>query len=150
MVLRLTSEAAAFAKESVTMIKNALAADTEVRKAGKHEVSLASILKPESILTDEQEAMQIQAKLTAIRQQVEEEDGQESKVIKDDGEVVEMVSDSDDDSDIAEVPVVKEKEKPVEQIDIGSGDDSEEETTTTIKGQETMQGRSWYKQSEKW
>jgi len=151
MVLRLTSEAAAFAKESVAMIKNALASDADARKSDLSSVSLASILIPGSILTEEQEAIQVQAKLSAIRQQQEEECDQDLKVIKADGEVVEMVSDGDEssDEDIAEVPVEKD-EKPVEQVDISSGEDSEEETTTTIKGQETMQGRSWYKQSQKW
>ena len=150
MVMKLAaSEAATFAKDSVAMIKSVLAADAEARKSGKDNVSLAAILKPDSILTDEQESQLVQANLTRVQIEPALEDKTEPAIVKDDDNVVEMVSDSSSDEDIAEIPVVKEKKEP-EQIDI-SDDDSEEEATTTVKGSETMnQGRGWYKQSQKW
>jgi len=156
-VLRLaSSEAVTFAKDSVAMIKAALAEDASARKSGQ-DVGLANLLKPQSIMTEEQEAMRIQAKLDKIRQtddDAEENSTREPKiVVHGEDNVVDMTSDqSDEDSDIAEVE--REPPPPVEQVDLGDSD-SEEEAVTTVKGGDTMTAsssdtRGWYKKDAKW
>jgi len=148
LVLSLASSASDHSKETVRMIKAALAKDEEARKAGTKE-GLSSIARPESILSQEQEAKNIEMAAKLIKNNddvtdMEEEEEDKKRVVVKDENVVEMVSESDDSSDEEGKDATEEvKARPVKNVseEVDEDDESEEECTTTLSGKDNMSAK---------
>ena len=147
VVLKLVNSAAENAKLNVELIKKALERDENLRSIGQEELGLVNSMKRlDSILNNERKTQTLDLeKLTEEKTsapQVLEMNEQKVQVVEEG--IVEMVSESESESDVETVQEVKaqDKTKVLDEIDID--DDSEEEEIQTLKGQDLKQGRNWY------
>ena len=134
LVLSLANSAVDFAKDTVNKIKSALTLDQEKRKDGKS-LGLSTMLRPESINHRAKDAQEIEISKLDIKNDSETVEDDKKAIIKQDGDVVEMVSDEEE-----EIVEIEPPKKPkLSEPTMDEGDDSEEECTTTLSGSQNIE-----------